>query len=267
VNTREGDQICLEFVQINVQGTVKPEGCCDRRYDLSDEPVQVGETWRCNVQVLFADIVNSFVINHERTVGVLERGMCGQDRVIGLNDRVGHSWCGIHAELQFGLLAIVGRKTLQNESAETGSSSTTKGMEHEETLQTSAIIGQAADLVHDNINLLFTDGVVTTGIVARGIFFASYKGLRVEETSVCACPDLIDDIGLEINVQRPRHVFARGSLGEESAEAIIVSGWRAFLKPAIGTETVLDGVQFPTGVTDLDTSLTNVDGDDFTHFL
>ena len=58
--------------------------------------------------------------------------------------------------------------------------------------------------------------------VAGSVLLASDKSLGVEETPVRTIPDLIDDTGLEINVKRSRYVFARGSLREKSAEAIVI---------------------------------------------
>ena len=84
----------------------------------------------------------------------------------------------------------------------------------------------------------------------------------MEETPVGAGPYFVDDIGLEIDVERTGHVLARGCLGEESAEAIVVRGRRVLDETTIGlkrlfrhnrrerrvvthAETVLDGVEFP----------------------
>ena len=54
-------------------------------------------------------------------------------------------------------------------------------------------------------------------------------------------------------------------LGEEGGEAIValglILGWHA----SIGLDTVLQAVQLPTGVSDLDASLANVNGDHFSH--
>ena len=60
--------------------------------------------------------------------------------------------------------------------------------------------------------------------IASSILLASHKRLGVEKAPVRAIPDFIDHVGLEINVQRAWHVFARRSLREESAEAIVVEG-------------------------------------------
>ena len=102
--------------------------------------------------------------HHERAVRVFKRGMGSQDRVVGLNDRVSHRRRGVDAELELRLLAIVGGKALEDESTEAGTSSTTKRVEHEEALQTVAIVGQPANLVHNDINLLLANGVVATSV-------------------------------------------------------------------------------------------------------
>jgi len=95
-------------------------------------------------------------------------------------------------------------------------------VENEEALETRAIVCKAADLVHHCVNLFLSNGVVSTSIIASSIFLASNKSLGVKEAPIWAVPDLIDDIGFEIDIQGTGNMFSRGSLGEESAKTIIV---------------------------------------------
>ena len=97
---------------------------------------------------------------------MLEGGVGGQNGVVWLNDGVRHRWCGVYREFELRLLAIVRRETLQHKSTETGASSTTKGVEDEEALETITVVCKAADLVHDGVDLLLADRVVSTGIYA-----------------------------------------------------------------------------------------------------
>ena len=60
----------------------------------------------------------------------------------------------------------------------------------------------------------------------------------MEEAAVGTVADLIDDIGLKIDVERTRHVFARRGLGEEGAEAIVVGRRGALQKAAVGLEDI-----------------------------
>ena len=113
VNTREGHQVCLELVQVDIQGTVEPEGCGNGRDNLGDQTVEVGEAWGRNAQVLLANVINGLVVNHERTIRVFEGGMGGQHSIVWLDDRVSEPGGGINAELQLGLLSVVRRETLK----------------------------------------------------------------------------------------------------------------------------------------------------------
>jgi hypothetical protein len=49
---------------------------------------------------------------------------------------------------------------------------------------------------------------VSSGIIVRGILLARDHLLGVEEGSIGAGTDLVDDIGLEIAVDRARDIFA-----------------------------------------------------------
>ena len=131
---------------------------------MCDETVQVGEARGSDVEALLADVINSLVVDHEGAVGVLQGGVSRQNGIVWLNDGVGHRRGRVNAELELRLLAIVGGKTLENEGTETRTSSTTERVENKEALETIAVVGQPADLVHDKVNLFLADGVVTTSV-------------------------------------------------------------------------------------------------------
>lgn len=139
---------------------------------------------------------------------MLKCGVGGQDGVVWLDDRCGDLGRWVDTELELALLAVVDGQTLHEQGAETRSSSSTEGVEDEETLQTRAVVGDAADLVEDLVDELLSDGVVTTGIVVRGILLACDHLLGVEEGAVRAGADLIDDIGLKIGVDGTGDILA-----------------------------------------------------------
>lgn len=138
---------------------------------------------------------------------MLEGGVGGEDRVVRLNDRGGSLGSRVDAELELGLLAIVDREALHEESTETGTGTTTERVENEETLETAAVVGNASDLVEDLVDQLLADGVVTTSVVVGGILLAADHMLGVEETAVGAGADLVDDVRLKIGVDGARNVF------------------------------------------------------------
>lgn len=95
---------------------------------------------------------------------MLKGGVSGEDGVVRLDDRVRGLRGRVHGELKLRLLAVVGGEALKQKRTETRAGSTTERVEDEEALKTRAVVCQAADLVHHNVNLLLTDGVVATRI-------------------------------------------------------------------------------------------------------
>ena len=76
---------------------------------------------------------------------------------------------------------------------------------------------------------------------------------------------LTDNGGLKINEDSTGNVLASAGLAEEGVEGVITtSDGLVTGHLAIRLDSVLKAVQFPAGVTDLDTSLANVDGDALT---
>ena len=107
---------------------------------MSDESVQVGVGWSLNVEVSSADIVDSLVIEHDGDISVLEEGVGGEDGVVWLNNGGGHLWGWVDGETELGFLTVIDGKSLEEERSETGSGTSTDGVEDEETLETSALI-------------------------------------------------------------------------------------------------------------------------------
>ncbi len=198
---------------------------------------------------------------------MLQGGVGGQDRVVGLDDSGGDLRGRVDGELQLGLLAVVDGQTLHQQRGEPRAGTTTERVKDQEALETSALIGQLANSVQHKVDNLLADGVVTTGVVVGGVLLAGDQLLGVEQLTVGASADLVNDGRLQVDEDSARHVLASSSLAEEGVERVVTASdglVRGHL--TVGLDTVLQAVQLPAGVTDLDTSLTNVDGNTFSHF-
>jgi hypothetical protein len=57
------DQICLEFVKINIQTAIETKRSGNAGNYLSNQSVKIGEARRGDSKILFANVINSFVIN------------------------------------------------------------------------------------------------------------------------------------------------------------------------------------------------------------
>jgi hypothetical protein len=180
------NQVSLELVEVDVQGTIETNRCGDGRDDLSNQTVKVlvRRTW--DIEISSANIVDGLIVDKEGTVGVLNGAVGSKDSVIRLNNggRDTRSW--VNGELQLALLAVVKGETLQEKSTETGTSSSTEGVEEQETLKTRALIGYLADLVDDAVDELLSDSVVTTSICVSVSNSVLYPVLRIQSVQLFA---------------------------------------------------------------------------------
>merc|ERR1712070_912466 len=260
------DQVSLEFSDIDVKGTIESEGGGERGDNLSDESVQVGVGWSLDIEVSSADIINGFVIDHDGDISVLEEGVSGEDGVVWLNNGSGDLWGWVDGESELGFFTVIDGKSLEKEGSESRSGTSTDGVEDEETLETSALIGELSDSVEAEINDFLTNGVMSSGEVVGSIFFSWDELLWMEELSVGSSSDLIDNGWLEIEEDSSWDVLTSTSLGEEGVESVITTtdgfiGWHLTVR----LDSVLEAEKLPAGVTDLDTALTDMDRNDFSH--
>jgi hypothetical protein len=140
VDTRVWHQVGLELVQVDVESSVETQTGSDGANNLSNQAVEMLVVGARDVQAATADIVDSFVVNEEGAVGVLDGAVGREDGVVGLDDGSRDARSGIHGELEFALLAVVGRETLEEERTEARSCTATERVEDEETLERRAVV-------------------------------------------------------------------------------------------------------------------------------
>ena len=98
-------------------------------------------------------------------------------------------------------------------------------------------------------------------IVVGSIFLASDELLRMEELAIGSSPHFIDNSRLQVNKYCSRNVLASSSLRKESVEGVVScpNGFVRWHLP-IRLNSMLQAVEFPTGIANLATSLANMDG-------
>jgi hypothetical protein len=193
--------------------------------------------------------------------------MGSEDRVVRLNNSSRDLRGGVDGELELRFLAVVNGKSLQEERSESGSGSSSEGMEDKESLESSTLVSQLSDSVKAQVNDLLSDGVVTTSVVVSGILLSSDQLLRVEQLSVGSGTDLINNCGLKIEEDSTRYVLSSSSLREEGVERVITTSDGLVRRHlTIRLDTVLKAVQLPTSITNLDSGLSQMNRDTLTHF-
>ena len=234
--------------------------------NLSNKSVQVSVSGSFNIQLSSADIIDGFVIEDNGDIGMFEKGVSREDGVVWLNNGGGDLWGWVDGETKLGFLTVIDGKSLEEKGSETGTSSSTNGVEDEETLETGTLISKLSNSIEAEIDDFLTNGVMSSGEVVGGIFFTGDELLWMEELSVGSGSDLIDNGWLEIEEDSSWDVLTGTSLGEEGVESVVTTtdglvGWHL----TVWLDTVLEAEKLPAGVTNLDTGLTDVDRNDFSH--
>ena len=95
-----------------------------------------------------------------------------ENGVVWLNNGGGNVWGWVDGESELGLLTVVDGESLEEKRSESGTGSSTDGIEDEETLETCALIGKLSDSVEAEIDDFLTNGVMSSGEVVGSIFFS-----------------------------------------------------------------------------------------------
>ena len=80
-------QVRLELVEIDIERTIEAQAGGDGADDLCNQPIEMLIVWSWDVKVASADVVHGLVVDKECAVGVLDRAVSGQDRIVWLDDR------------------------------------------------------------------------------------------------------------------------------------------------------------------------------------
>merc|ERR1719285_655557 len=259
-----GHQVGLELSQVDVQGSVEPQGGSDGGHDLADQPVEVGVGWPLNVQVATADVVDGLVVNHEGAVRVLQGGVGGQNGVVGLDHCSGNLGSWVDGELKLALLAVVHGQPLHKQGRKAGSSAASEGMEQKESLKSSTGVSELPNPVENQVDNLLSNSVVSSSVVVSGVLLSVDELLRMVQLTVGSASGLINDSRLQIDEDCSWDVLACSSLREEGLKGVVPEGLvRGHV--AVGLDAMFEAVELPAGVSDLATSLADVDGDALTH--
>ncbi|RUS21937.1 hypothetical protein BC937DRAFT_90999 [Endogone sp. FLAS-F59071] len=113
-------------------------------------------------------------------------------------------------------------QTLEKKGTKAGAGTTTKGVEDQEALETSAAVSNLTDAVKDSVDQLLADSIMTTGVIVGGVLLAGDQLFGMEQLTVGAGTDLVNNGGFEVDHDGAGYVLAGASLGEEGIKAAVL---------------------------------------------
>ena len=216
-----------------------------------------------DIEVTTADIIDGLIVDHAGTIGMLQSCVCCQDTIVGFHNSSRNLRSWINREFEFRFLSILDRKSFHQQRTESWSSSSSKRVEHEESLKTSAVFSLLPNSLQDSVDMLLPDGVMSSGIVVSSIFFSTNKLLRMEEVSETSGPNFIQDSRFKINVDRSRSEFARIGFSEKSSQRLLRRDLSIRDRDSVIVDSMFSTVEFPASISYLSSSLSNMNGDTF----
>ncbi len=187
--------------------------------------------------------------------------MSREDCVVRFDHSRGDFGSWINAVLQTNLLRVLRGDSLSEQGGEATSSSTTERIVNQKSFKAIAIFGQLLHLLHHRIDVETTDRVMASSVIICGIFVSCYHEVGVEEVFVGGILELLNDSLLQIHEESTWNDFSVSGVAEESFHVII--DFRVF-HASIARDSMLEEEKLPASFADLNSSLANVQRQNFT---
>mmetsp|Transcript_6673 Transcript_6673/g.12207 ORF Transcript_6673/g.12207 Transcript_6673/m.12207 type:complete len:269 (+) Transcript_6673:1010-1816(+) len=264
MQTREWDKIDSELAQVRVQLTWETQAASDTGHSGGHKMVEVTVSWVSELQGTEADIVQGLVIDDHDLIGVLNELMHGEGGIVRLDDGIRHLWRWEHGESGHHTVWVLLTDLGDQESSHTGTSTTTERVGDLETLEAVTAFSFLADDIKDRVDEFSTFGVVTLGPVVTSTGLTEYKVIWTEDTTIGTSTDGVHGTWFKINKNSTWDVTTTGSL-------VVVHVDTLELKISLSdvctsrVNTVLVAGNFPELGTNLVTTLTGLNMNDFTH--
>jgi len=248
-----------EVIDINVQGSIETKGSSQRGDYLGNEPVEVLVGRTLNIKGSATCVVKSLVIKIEGEVRVLKKTVSGEYSIVRLNNGGGDLRRRSNGETHLGLTAEINSKALEKKRSETRSSSSSSGVEDEESLKSVTVVTHLADLINNSVDNILSNGVVTTGVVIGSILLSTDDGFRVVELTVVSGANGVAYGWLKINHNSTGNVLSILGLAEEGVVSrFLASNGGISINLSILSDAMLEAVKLPARVSYGETGLSDM---------
>jgi hypothetical protein len=260
----EWDQVDSELSEIGVELSWESEAASDTGDSGGDEMVKITVGWGGELEGSEADVIKGLVINAHDLIGVLNKLMDGEGGVVWLDDGIRHLGGWHDGESGHDSVWVLLSDLGDQKGSHTGSGTTSEGVGDLETLEAIASFGFLSHDIKDGVDKLGTLGVMTLGPVVTGTRLSEDEVVGSEELTEWSGSDGVHGSWFEIHEDGSWDVSSSGgfvevdvdSLELEVGVSVVSTGW---------VNTVLVGDDLPELGTDLVTTLTGLDMNDFSH--
>ncbi len=264
VETGEGDEVDSELSEIRVELTGESKAASNSGHGSWDQMVEITIGGGGELESSEADIIQGLIIDDHALISVLDQLMDGEGGVVGLNDGVrhlgwGHNWEGLHDSV-----GVLFSEFWNEEGSHTWSCSTSQRVGDLEALEAVASFSFFSGDVEDWVDELSSLGVVSLGPVVSGTGLSEDEIVRSEELTEGSSSNGIHGSGFQVHEYSSGDVSSSGGFVEINVDPLKLK-IRVSVIGAGGVNTVLVRDDLPEFGTDLVTTLSSLNVNDFSH--
>ena len=211
-----------------------------------------------------ADIVEGFVIDDLDFIGIFDQLMDGEGGVVGFNDGIRDLGGGEDGEGFHDSVGVFFSDLGDQEGTHTGTGTTSQRVGDLETLEAITAFSFLSDDIEDGVDEFSTFSVVTLGPVVTSSGLTENEVVRSEELTERTSSDGVHCSWFEIHKDSSWDVSTTSSFVEVNVDALELE-IRVTVVSTGGVYTVFIGNNFPELGTDLVTTLTTLNMNDFSH--
>ena len=262
----EGDQVNGELSKIWVKLSWESETACDSWDGSWDQVIKITIGGGGELKGSEADIIEGLVIDDHALISILNELMDWEGGVVGLNDCVrdlgrGDNWEGLHDSIGV-LFSDLG----DQEGSHTRSSTTSEGVGDLETLEAITTFSFLSDDVEYWVNELSTFSVVTLSPIVTSSSLTKDEVVGSEELAEGTSTDRVHGSWLKIHEDGSGDIASSGGLVVVNVDSLELEIGVSVVCTC-GVNTVLIRDDFPELSSDLVTTLSSLDVNDFSHLI
>jgi hypothetical protein len=265
METREGDHIDSKLAKIAVKLAGESQATSGTADGSRHKMVKISVSGGGKLKSSEADIVQGLVIKGEALIGVLNELMDGKSGVVRLHDGIGHLGGGDDRVGRHDSVGVLLTDLRDQKGSHTGSSTTTHGVGHLESLKAVRRLSLLTDNIKDRVDQLSTLSVMSLGPIVTSSGLTENKVIRSEKLSEGTGTDRVHGTGLKIHEDGTGHVTSAGGLVVVDIDSLQLKIGVSVVGTG-GVDTVLVGDDLPKLGTNLVTALASLNVDDFSHF-
>jgi len=264
VKSWEWNEVDCKFSQVRVKLTWESEAACNSWKSSWDQVVKISISWSGELKSSEADIIKSFIINAHNLIGVFDKLMDWKGSIVWLNDGIWDLWWWHDWESDHLSIWILFSDFWDKECSHSWSSSSSEWVGDLETLEAIATFSFFSYDVENWVDEFSSFSVVTFSPVVTSSSLSENEVVWSEKLTEWSSSNWIHGSWFKIHKDSSWNVSSSSGFIEVDVDSFKLKIWISVIGTS-GVNSVFVRDDFPEFGSNLVTTLTTLDVNDFSH--